>query len=105
METKMRLTRPASLQVGGEYLLQARGVPFLEHVRFIAYDPCPAFVIVSSGANRRRCPRDDIFILSASSGYLPPLSPLILRPLAQSSPAASNGKGSLLYPRLPSAVY
>lgn len=80
----MRLARPASLEVGGEYLLQARGLPFLEHVCLIAYDPCPAFVIIVSGARRRRCPRDDIFTLTAaSSSFLPPLSPFTLRPFAQ----------------------
>ncbi len=30
-------------------------------IKFIGYDPCPAFVIVQDGTVRKRCPREEIF--------------------------------------------
>ena len=57
---------PQSFQDGREYMLlfgpRNGQVNELVPVKFAAYDPCPAFVIVSSELGKRwRCPRDEVF--------------------------------------------
>jgi hypothetical protein len=55
---------------GGEYLWadrrpQAEQPTFLP-VRFVSYDPCPAFVILRDAEGvRRRCPRDEVFVIAS----------------------------------------
>ena len=88
METISELLRPGILVCGGEYLLrEPRVYDALHHalhlamhphapnhdcytltpVKFVKYDPCPAFAIIQVGTGQRmRCSRDDLFI-SASS--------------------------------------
>lgn len=65
MKPEMLLDLPVSLEVGREYDLLERGnngcKPVLTPVRFVAYDPCPALVIVAHGGRRMRCPRDKLF--------------------------------------------
>lgn len=55
---------PATLLAGETYWLYARDLPgsrlSIMPVRFVAYDPCPAVVIVQNGAGRVRVPRRDL---------------------------------------------
>ena len=66
MQQVTDLTRPRSFQDGREYMIldgskNAQGIELIP-VKFSAYDPCPAFVIVSSEMGKRwRCPRNEIF--------------------------------------------
>ena len=65
MEPKVDLVRPATFEQGREYYWlerQTNGVKAIPvPVRFTAYDPCPAFVIVSTEMGRKwRCPRDAV---------------------------------------------
>lgn len=56
--------RPATFVKGGQYLWRST-LPSQETkvVRFIGYDPCPAFIIVlDSSGQKMRCPRDDVFL-------------------------------------------
>jgi len=66
MNNKNRLVRPGTLVEGLEYLLNERpealAEPALVQVRFIAYCSSPAFVIVSNGDGKLRCPRDHMFL-------------------------------------------
>lgn len=65
MEIPADLVRPQTLEAGHEYLLRsepAKNIALsLVKVRFVEYDPCPAFVIVKSPAGTKRCLRDDLF--------------------------------------------
>ena len=63
MENDFRLIRPSTFVDGEEYLLKDRleDKPALVPVTFVAYDPCPTFVIVRNGGGRQRCLRDDFF--------------------------------------------
>lgn len=65
MEYKYKLMRPVTLVDGDEYLLDERrgasAEPALVQVRFIAYCSSPAFVIVSNGNGKVRCPREVLF--------------------------------------------
>ena len=66
MKQASELMRPITFESGREYLLMERqgkgNQPTLTRVRFAAYDPCPAFVIVRSEVGKKwRCPRDAIF--------------------------------------------
>lgn len=69
METLGKLARPLTFEQAGEYLWQAKagvsGKTTGSLVRFIAYDPCPAFVIMQNGTGRVRCPRDEVFMKPA----------------------------------------
>jgi hypothetical protein len=64
LRTDFDLIRPGTFVDGHEYFLKERfeDKPALIPVKFIAYDPCPAFVIVRKGSGRQRCLRDDLFI-------------------------------------------
>jgi hypothetical protein len=66
MENDFRLIRPSTFDDGEEYLLkkQSEGEPGLVLVTFIAYDACPAFVIIRNCSGRLRCLRDDLFVYS-----------------------------------------
>jgi hypothetical protein len=65
MNNKNKPVRPATLVEGDEYLLEKHHGAAIEpawvHVRFIAYCSSPAFVIVSNGEGRVRCPREELF--------------------------------------------
>jgi hypothetical protein len=67
MEQNLVLTRPRAFVYGNEYLLIEQPVKNVQKqvsvpVRFAAYDPCPAFVIVRTERGlKRRCPRDELF--------------------------------------------
>ena len=67
MKLKFSLSRPATLIEGSEYLLKENmeidQVPTLVPVMFVAYDPHSAFVIVSRGEIRKRCSRDNLFVM------------------------------------------
>ena len=67
MIPKIQITRPQSLENGKTYLYQDRvGVGQRQEfsvVKFLDYDPCPAFVIVQIlDGSRLRCLREDLFI-------------------------------------------
>jgi hypothetical protein len=62
MRTDFGLIRPNTFVDGEDYLLEEQFGDGLVQVTFIAYDPCPAFVIVRKGSGRQRCLRDDLFI-------------------------------------------
>ena len=65
MNDKNKPVRPVTLVEGDEYLLDEYHGTAIEpawvHVRFIAYCSSPAFVIVSNGEGRVRCPREELF--------------------------------------------
>ena len=66
MIPKFKLTRPHSLENGNAYLYQDRdGVGQYQNfsvVKFLDYDPCPAFVIVQKlDGSRLRCLREGLF--------------------------------------------
>jgi len=67
MKLKFTLSRPATLIEGSEYLMkeniEANQVPTLVPVRFVAYEPHSAFVIVSRAESRQRCSRENLFIM------------------------------------------
>ena len=68
-EGKNGFARPATFEDGQVYLRRPfrPGLP-PAYVRFVRYDPCPAFVWVCEEDGRRvRCPRDDLFY---SNGHL-----------------------------------
>ena len=59
------LTRPPTLRTDGRYFLanSCAGSPSktLTPIRFVKYDPCPAFVIIETqDGTRCRWPRDDV---------------------------------------------
>ena len=71
MENDFRLIHPSTFVDGEEYLLKdgLEDKPDLVPVAFVAYDPCPVFVIVRNGSGRQRCLRDDLFAYpDASAG-------------------------------------
>jgi hypothetical protein len=74
MQNKFSLPRPATLIDGGHYrLIQRDGAaaePRFIPVTFLAYTACPAFVIVSEGDGRRRCPRLDLYNLEDVADWL-----------------------------------
>lgn len=62
----MKMMRPKTLKAGEPYFYitrDVRGHPLVGcMVKFIDYDPCPAFVIIEQAAGSRiRCSRDDLF--------------------------------------------
>ena len=66
MEDKLK--RPVTLKEGTAYLWQengdSQGDPSSQPVILVAYDACPAFVIVrDEGGKRWRCPREVLFTL------------------------------------------
>ena len=66
MAVASELIQPSSFEYGGTYLLlESEGngrQPSFTHVKFAAYDPCPAFVIVRTEIGKtRRCPREQLF--------------------------------------------
>lgn len=68
MSANPELTRPYTLERGKRYLRGENGKAgegaSLQPVIFVAYDPCPALVVVQNGDGRRwRCPRDEIFVV------------------------------------------
>jgi hypothetical protein len=68
MDTQFKLMRPDTFVTGETYYLSNKNetsqVSDLVSIKFIAYDACPAFVIVSNGNGKIRCPRDDVFTRS-----------------------------------------
>ncbi|MDX1435409.1 MAG: hypothetical protein R3335_01265 [Anaerolineales bacterium] len=64
------LIRPTTLKDGGRYLLreqlwECRRSAY-RPVKFVQYDPCPAYVVVEDQCGRkRRCLREDIWSLPA----------------------------------------
>jgi len=71
MKLKFTLSRPATLIEGSEYLMKkstdGNQVPTLVPVKFVAYEPHPAFVIVSRGEDHQRCSRDNLFVMMNGS--------------------------------------
>jgi hypothetical protein len=66
MIPKLQLTRPLSFENGFSYLYQERDAvgqrQEISVVKFLDYDPCPAFVIVQIlDGSRLRCLREDLF--------------------------------------------
>ena len=67
MDPITTIMRPDTFEPGGNYLwLQiqaaAEGSAHIP-VRFIKYDPCPAFILVGDDNGKKwRCPRDELFI-------------------------------------------
>jgi hypothetical protein len=67
-----KLIRPGALIEGSEYLrqeklggrekLRAGENTLMAPVTFVAYHPCPAFVIVVSGERKVCCPREELFL-------------------------------------------
>lgn len=59
--------RPATFEDGKFYFL-LEGITDemmqFQPVTFVAYDPCPAIVIVRGNERRFRCCRDDLFALA-----------------------------------------
>jgi hypothetical protein len=70
--------QPASFEEGKIYYHRERqtngGEPPLQPVTFLAYDSCPALVIVRNDeGDRRRCPRDEIFDFEQTAGNPDPV--------------------------------
>jgi hypothetical protein len=66
IETAFKRIRPGTFIDGEEYLLiegsgSINQLPVLVPVKFIAYDPSPAFVIVRQDNRRLRRLRDDLY--------------------------------------------
>ncbi|NLG74369.1 MAG: hypothetical protein GX495_20280 [Chloroflexi bacterium] len=56
--------RPETLELGARYGWQTASGSEPVPVLFIAYDPCPAFVIVKDSFGKKmRCPRDQLISL------------------------------------------
>lgn len=56
--------RPETLELGARYGWQTGSDTEPVPVHFVAYDPCPAFVIVMDTFGKKmRCPRDQLFTL------------------------------------------
>jgi hypothetical protein len=54
--------RPPTLVEGCHYLRLDRSSPAFQQVSFVAYEACPAFVIVVQADGRRvRCPRQELW--------------------------------------------
>jgi hypothetical protein len=67
MERASGLTQPQTFEYGGTYLLldakEGAKKPSLTPVKFAAYDPCPAFVIVHTEVGKKqRCLRERVFL-------------------------------------------
>jgi hypothetical protein len=66
MDTQFKLMRPDTFVTGETYYLSNKNetsqVSDLVSIKFIAYNACPAFVIIDTGSKRIRCSRDDVFI-------------------------------------------
>lgn len=64
------LQRPLTFQEGNEYSLcihyPGSSLPAFVRVTFLAYDPCPAIVIVRNKDKRVRCCREDLYILAVN---------------------------------------
>lgn len=66
MARHLELVQPETFENGGEYFWfdgRERGrKKELVRVRFFSYDPCPAFVIVTTEIGKKhRCPREALF--------------------------------------------
>jgi len=66
--TTFQYIRPQSFECGKDYLYRERQLDGVRRapsiVKFIAYDPCPAMVIIRDFDDRKsRCLRDDLFEL------------------------------------------
>jgi len=66
MIPKLQITRPPSFENGFSYLYQERDAvgqrQEISVVKFLDYDPCPAFMIVQIlDGSRIRCLREDLF--------------------------------------------
>jgi hypothetical protein len=66
--TTFQYFRPQSLESGKVYLYREHRVDgefgALKIVKFIAYDPCPAIVVIrDTGGLKTRCLREDLFEL------------------------------------------
>jgi len=66
MISKLHITRPLSFENGFIYLYQERDAvgqrQKISVVKFLDYDPCPAFAIVQLlDGSRLRCLREDLF--------------------------------------------
>jgi hypothetical protein len=69
MSTPLTPSRPATFEPGQPYAWrgsqQGQGEAAAIPVTFVAYDACPAFVIVQTKAGeRRRCLREQVYSLS-----------------------------------------
>jgi hypothetical protein len=69
MIPEFHLTKPSTFMQGIPYLVHERNAggqrEDISVVKFINYDPCPAFVIVQKADGiRLRCLRDDIYTLT-----------------------------------------
>lgn len=74
--TTLQFIHPYSLKAGKNYLLRerqldsGRKVPSI--VKFVAYDPCPAFVIIQDSRGLKiRCLREDIFEINNNLRHHP----------------------------------
>jgi hypothetical protein len=74
------LPRPRTLICGHPYRRLERdpasGAVRTTLVRFLAYTASPAFVVVSQGDKRLRCPRADLFELAYRDTLVEPSSPV-----------------------------
>ena len=71
MKPILAIIRPETLDNGGKYLLRTRHNtghdPDYIPVRFVGYDPCPAWVVVRDGdGNLLRIPHEDVFTYEVS---------------------------------------
>jgi hypothetical protein len=67
MITPKAFCHPETLVEGARYLLldATGGEPACEVVTLLAYDPCPALVIlIDEQGHRRRWPRQDLFLMN-----------------------------------------
>lgn len=53
--------RPPTFQDGKDYFYWPKGEIYPTRVTFVAYDPCPAFIIVRYKDKRLRCSQEDLF--------------------------------------------
>jgi hypothetical protein len=65
--TAANLIRPATLEFSKQYLRlerpEIKGNPIPNPVKFIAFDPCPACIIVQDlDGIKFRCPRNEIYL-------------------------------------------
>jgi hypothetical protein len=66
---KPSIERPLTFKEGLQYLLRKGGAESgTTPVRFLRYDPCPAFVIVTDSMGQvLRCPREDLFLAGGTT--------------------------------------
>jgi hypothetical protein len=67
MQRTSDLTQPQSFEYGGTYLLleakEGARKPSFTPVKFAAYDPCPAFIIVHTEVGKKqRCLRERVYL-------------------------------------------